>query len=193
MMYYRCLALCLLPGLLTAAGCTGLIAPTETRLELVTFDPQGRQEHYADFSQAYYAQNAAGLLELLLISEKPSTIDPTQMIRQIVLIREFWNPRPGKTYANATQTNASVSYAMLTPPTGVRYEGGAFLTYRMEGNQAAGWIESGNLKPRYRMGGAVEPFGPATFKGTFRARENAARIVEMRQELDALFKSTPAP
>jgi hypothetical protein len=189
MKHRRYLTICLLPGLLMATGCTGWIKPTETRLELVTHDEQGRHDHFARFPRAYYAVNAAGLLELLLISEEPSTLDPTQNIRQIVYLREFWNPRPGKTYANATQINAEVTYAMLTPPTGVRYDGGAFLTYKKEGNEIAGWIESGNVKPRYRMGGAIEPFGPATFKGTFRARENPARIVELRHELDTLFQA----
>ncbi len=188
----RCIALSLhaigLAALSLSTGCTGWIRPTETRLELVSYDDTGRQEHYAEFSETYYAKNASGLLELLFIEQSPSTVDPAQTIEQIVYIKEFWNPRPGRTYAQATQTNAHVIYAMLSLPTGLRYDGASFLTYKMEGDEVAGWIESGNLKPRYRMGGAVEPFGPATFKGTFRAEENAGRIAEIRHQLETQFK-----
>ena len=183
-------ALCLLPVLVWATGCTGYIKPTETRLELVTHDEHGRNDHFAHFPQAYYARNAAGHLELLFISEEPSTLDPTQTIQQVVYIKEFWSPSPGRTYAHKTQVNANIIYAMLTPPTGVRFDGGVFVTYKKDGSDMAGWIESGNIRPRYRMGGAVEPFGPASLEGTFRAEEDPGRIVEMRNRLDTLFKAS---
>ena len=45
---------------------------------------------------------------LVLRAEHPSTVDPTQTITQILYVKEFWNPQPGKTYAEAMKLEAEV-------------------------------------------------------------------------------------
>lgn len=161
-----------------------------TRVDLTTFDEQGRPErHYADFSGATYRMGPGDTFELALQSQRSSTIDPTQTIRLVVYVKSFWTPRPGTTFAEATQINARVRYAILTPPTGVRYDGAAFVDYRLDRQtgELTGKIESGSLAPRARMGNAVEPFGPARLTGTFRAREQPSQVVKVAQMLEAQF------
>lgn len=180
---------------LLAAGLAPLVGcgPKVTRIELETFDEQGRpSRHYTEFTRAFFRRLSDGRIELCLNSQQPSTIDPTQMITQIVCVQTFWNPRPGVTYFESSQVNAHVQYAILTPPTGVRYDGGAFVSYNIDRatGEAVGRIESGDLAPKGRMGNAVEPFGPTRITGTFRAMESPGEVVNTQQMLRSRFIAT---
>jgi len=168
------------------AGC----GPKGTRIELTTFDEMGVPQHYhAEFERAYYRRSASDTLELVLRSEQPSSVDPTQNITQIVYVKTLWTPIPGTTYAEATQINARIEYAMLTPPTGIRYDGTAFVYYKTDRKtgEVVGTIEAGTLSPRYRMGNAADPFGACRIEGTFRARKNERVIVDTLQMLETQF------
>jgi hypothetical protein len=182
----RCLIA--LSGLLLLAGCKS--TPTQTRIDLSTFDEAGNpKQHYTKFRDAAYRMSPGGLFELVLQTERPSTVDPTQMISQVIYVKSFWNPQPTRGFIEATQIDARVQYAMLTPPTGVRYDGSAMVTWRYDkkARRLAGWIESGTLTPRFRMGNAVEPFGAANVTGTFAAKENPGLVVNAAQALETQF------
>jgi hypothetical protein len=172
--------------LTASTGC----GPKETRIELTAVADGGIPEYrFADFDRAYYRQSSDGTIGLVLIGEEPDPADPGLMIRQVLYIKSFWSPRPGRTYVEETQVNAQARYAYLTPPTGVRYDGGAFVVARKDKrtDELIGKIESGMLRPRYRMGEVTEPFGPARFKGTFRASHRPGEVVEYAHMLDAQF------
>ena len=166
-----------------------------TRMELTAVNDEGVEENYfTRFQRASYRRGPAGLVELVLEAQHPSEVDPKQTITQLVYIKSYWTPIPGRTYMEATQINARVQYAMLTPPTGVRYDGSTFVSYKMKkrSGELKGRLESGNMSPKYRMGNATEPFGPARFEGTFRARENPRHVVEVLQILESQFTETIA-
>jgi hypothetical protein len=179
--------------LLLVASCGALIAGCGSsggRLDLTTYDEQGApRQHYADFRRAFYRQSPGGTLDLVFRAERPSSVDPTQTITQLVHVKSFWNPRPGTTFVEATQINARVQYAMLTPPTGVRYDGTAFISYKLDKHTGllTGRFESGSLSPRFRMGDAIEPFGQARFTGSFSATESPRDVVQAIQKLEGLF------
>jgi hypothetical protein len=173
----------LLAGL---AGCSS----QSTRLHLTTYDETGReQHHYADFNRVAFLVNPSGLLELGMRVEQPSKTDPTQTITQLVHIKEVWKPQPGRTAVEKTQVNVQVRYAILTPPTGVRYDGAGFVFSKSkEGSKnIAGEIESGRLAPTYQMADAAIPFGPARISGPFRAVNNPAEVIEIARQMDLLF------
>lgn len=173
-------------GLLLPVGC----GPKVTRIELQTFEANGTtSRHYTDFTRAYFKRLPDGRIELSMRSQQPSRIDPTQVITQVVHLQTFWNPRPGTTYFESSQVNTRIQYAILTPPTGVRYDGGAFVSYKIDRltGEAVGHIESGDLAPKFRMGNAIEPFGPARVTGTFRATENPGDVVNTQQMLQSQF------
>ena len=181
-----------LAGVWGWAGC----GPKGTRIELTTFDEAGQAQcHYAEVTWSSYRNTPGGLPELVLRTQTPSRIDPTQTITQIVHVKTFWLPRPGTTYAEATQINASIQYAILTPPTGVRYDGAGFVSYKIDKRTGVmtGRIESSTLAPRCRMGDAVEPFGPVRLAGRFRATENPRDVVNTAQMLEAQFSKRPRP
>lgn len=172
------------------SGCTDLEPITVTRLNLTTFDAAGTpQHHYTEFRRASFRRLDDGRLELVLKSEQPSTVDPTQSIVQTMYVGMFWQPVYGRSRAEPTQINARVQYAIITAPTGVRYDGGAFVTYRIDRQtgEAVGRIESGTISPKYRIGNAAEPFGPARFTATFRATENPGEVVNTLDVLKTQF------
>jgi hypothetical protein len=178
-----------LVGLAAASGCRQ--TPTRTRIDLTAYAVgAGAREHYTEFRRAHYRLSPGGLIELVLQAERPSTVDPTQTINQVLYVKMFWNPQPGRSYVEATQINAHVQFAMLTPPTGVRFDGSAFVTYKLDEKtgKLTGWIESGSLQPRFRMGEAVEPFDSATFEGTFVAEDRPREVVQTAQMLEAQFR-----
>jgi hypothetical protein len=177
-------------GLVALGGCS----PTGNRLNLVTYDEAGKAKtHYTDFRRASFRQTSDGKIELVLHSQQASKVDPTQTIEQVVYLQTFWTPRPGTTYVDSTQVDTRIEYAIMTPPTGMRYDGGGFITYKIDKitKEAVGYLESGNLSPAYKMGDAVEPFGPARIYGRFRAKENGADVVNSLQMLGNQFV-TPA-
>jgi hypothetical protein len=180
-----------LAGLLAAlAGCSS----QSTRIHLTTYDEAGNERrHYADFNRVAFLINPSGLLELGMRVEQPSKLDPTQTITQLIHIREVWKPVPGMTAIDSTQINVQVRYAILTPPTGVRYDGAGFVFAKLakDGKTIAGNIESGRLAPSHRMADAALPFGVARFSGPFRAVRNEGEVMEIARQLELVF-SKPA-
>ncbi len=182
-------------GCVLAVGCQ---TPRTSRLDFTLFESEGQENrHYADFNDAFYRVSAGSTLEIVLRATKPSSIDPTQTITQVLYLKTYWRPIPGTTAVEATQINARVQYAVLTPPTGVRYDGGAFISYKIDKKSGVltGKIESGTLSPKFRMGDAVEPFGAARFTGHIRATEKSRDVVSTLQMLESQFSRpiVPAP
>lgn len=185
---------CLLAVVLALCGLTGCSGigwfKPDTRIELSSVNADGEiQRHYAKFDRASYRMSQTGLVEMLLETVRPAESDPTLNIRQLVCIKSHWLPIPGRTYMEASQINAQVQYAILTPPTGIRYDGSAFVSYELDKRtgELIGQIEGGHMVPRYRMGDAQPPFGPARFEGTFVATQNAREVVNGMQQLAAQF------
>jgi hypothetical protein len=173
------------------AGCS----THPTRLQFSTFDGENHCEQaYTYMSTGSYRKLPGGLIELVCRAERASTIDPTQTITQIVHLKTFWDPRPGTTFVESTQIDGDLSYAVLTPPTGVRYDGSGFLTYKLKKNgDLEGKIESGTLSPRFSMGDAAIPFTNARLEGDVYARENPADVVNTIQSIDAQFSERVKP
>jgi len=179
-------------AVLCAVGCQA----ERTRINLVTYDADGTaHRHYADFQEGYYRLSSHGGIELVLRSEQPSRIDPTQTITQVVYLKAFWIPQPGTTFVESSQINAQLQYAVWTPPTGVRYDGAGFASFHLDRRRSilTGRIESGSLTPRFRAGNAVEPFGTARFTGRFRATQDPARVVSLVQWLQSCFGHALGP
>lgn len=181
-MKWNCATLALL-----LAGCSAGPA----RIELTTYDIAGRAERsYASFNRAGYRITPGGLIEIAMETENPSSVDPTQTIRQMVYLKTIWYPQPGRTAVESTQLDATLMYALLTPPTGIRCDGSAMVTYKWnnEGKPIEALIESATLTPRYRMGDAVEPFGPARLVGTITLYERPGDVMETLQFLQTQFR-----
>ncbi len=176
-----------------AAGC----GTPPNRIYIQTFsEPAAPRKYLTDFTEAYFARSADGGVDILLRWNEPAQADPTQYTEQIVHAHSFWTPVLGTTRAEASMINASLRFMILTPPTGVGYEGAGFLSFQINraGDTLEGRIESGELSPRQVAGGAKEPFGPARIEGRIRAVNNRRQLLRLLHEAERKLRtaaSTP--
>lgn len=108
---------------------------------------------------------------------------------QIILIRFIWRPRPGTTYAESTQTNATISYCLVRGDNAISYEGAGFVYFKLsrDGRTMTGRIESATLAPSRFAREPMDLFGPCRLKGTFTASRDKRRIVSAQQTIRRLF------
>jgi hypothetical protein len=175
-----------------AAGC----APRATRLQLQEVDAAGQtRDFFQDFEECYYALTPAGNLNVVMRSQIPSTVDPSQIIEQVVHLHCFWRPVPGTTYAEESMINGYACYMIKTGRAAVSYEGGMFATFKINPRtrRITGKLESSELKPLRRQAGAKEPFGAAFAKGTFVGIEHPRRVTGTLREMERLLGPRPEP
>jgi hypothetical protein len=184
---------------MASAGCS----PVQTRFDVLSFKESSQR---ALFSEQFPAgafcitahRNTGMVFELLMESDRPvdvavpTPVDPNRT-SQTVRIEVFWRPRPGTTYADSTQTNAQISYCLVTGPHAVTYEGAGFVFLRpsRDGKTLSGEVESATLVPAHFSGDAADLFGPCHLRGTFTAREDRARVVRAEKRLKRSRVNSP--
>jgi hypothetical protein len=109
----------------------------------------------------------------------------TTFMSQFVHIRVFWKPLPGTTYAESSQTNASILYCMITGDSAISYEGAGFVyfTQSYDKRTITGQIESATLVPVRTVSEPIDLFGPCRLQGYFVAHEDRRRVVSILQQL----------
>jgi len=122
-----------------------------SRVEITTFDEHGKgQLHFAEFIVVRIACRRVGIgggdADGTAEHGRSTANHHAGFVLQYIL-----EPAAGTTYVEATQIDAQAEYALLTPPTGVRYDGSAFITWHLDRRKSTlrGKIESGTLAPRY--------------------------------------------
>ncbi len=141
-----------------------------------------------DFERCFYGRDARGNVEIVLRSARPSTLDVDSELVQLVWARTFWRPVPGTTYAERTQTNATIGYALLDAGRGISYEGAGFVFFSEQPDgRIKGQIETATLAPGRTSGDAPELFGQCLVSGEFIAErsegEVKAALTELRRSL----------
>lgn len=106
-------------------------------------------------------------------------------LRQALHLRVFWRAQPGRTFAERTQTNANLRYAVLVGDRVLAYEGAGFVYFEAsaDGGSIKGTVESSSLSPAGRVGEIEDVIGPCRIEGSFTARRDKARTVEALQRL----------
>lgn len=104
---------------------------------------------------------------------------------QTIHIHLFWKPRPGRTYAESSQTNATIVYCIMTNYGIVKYEGAGFVYFKhsRDGKKITGKIESSTLYPSHFVGEPADVFGRCRLDGTFTALEDRRAVVEVQRKL----------
>jgi hypothetical protein len=117
-------------------------------------------------------------------ASRPVKTETTPM-SQYVHIQVFWRPLPGTTYAESSQTNASILYCLITGNDAISYEGAGFVyfTQSYDKQTITGQIESATLVPVRTVGEPVDLFGPCRLQGFFVAHQDRRRVVSILQRL----------
>ncbi len=104
---------------------------------------------------------------------------------QFLHVHVFWKPKPGTTFANSSQTNASMEYCLVTSGNAISYEGAGFVSFKLsrDGQTATGKIESSTLVPVRMRNEPIDLFGPCRLSGTFVATEDKGRVVSTQRQL----------
>lgn len=180
--------LCVL-SLFLMAGCES----RETRFEIVSFKNAAQQdrftEHFPTGSFNIDAQRDFTItfeLEPSRGNGDPLTVVANDEPCQIVRIEIFWKPRPGTTYAESSQTDANLTYCLISGKQAITYEGAGFVYFSRssDGKTMTGQIESGTLVPVHFVGEPIDLFGPCHLQGPFVAREDRRRVALAQQKLE---------
>ncbi len=185
-----------LPLLLVSAGCQ----PIETRFDVLSFKNARKPERFSQrFLNGAFMVNARRNYAIVFelggddskksetdVSDAVSDAEPSETpMTQLIYIEVFWKPRPGTTYADPTQTNADVSYALVSGKDVVTYEGAGFVFFQTsrDSRTITGQLESATLVPARFVNDPKDLFGPSQMKGSFTAHEDRKRVTEVQRRL----------
>ncbi len=191
------------------AGC----APVPTRFDIDTLGRPGRTQSYSQVfdGPGRFATNAQGDYEFAfelppVVMQVPppseglpaheiaedagngSAAEPLPdeiFLSQLVHIHCIWRPLPGTTYAERSQTNATIVYCLIRGESAISYEGAGFVSFSpsRDGGMVTGELESSALFPTRTAGDPADLFGPCHVRGTFTARRDAAQVAAMKQRI----------
>jgi len=116
-------------------------------------------------------------------------VDEQVYIAQMLHIEMLWQPRPGKTYAERTQTDAGISYCLQRGGDRARYEGAGFVYFKLEddGRTIVGEIESATLYPAGATDDSVAVLGPCRIRGPFVATLSANGVMSVKRRIRSEF------
>jgi hypothetical protein len=166
---------------LAGAALAGCAAPVN-RVALVAVGEDGATSAYAEtFDEAYYRDPARPPWDIVLRSARPTESDPSRTVEQVLHLQLFWRAIPGTTHAESTQTNALVTYCLMSDADAVSYEGAGFVYLRIDRRRGTveGLIESSSLARARQAGAARDSFGRCRLTGSFIARCDPSRVSEL--------------
>ncbi len=176
------------------AGLLGCRAAPFNRVEVTDIRSDAApQLHHEDFDESYFRLRDGGLIDLVLRKQTRATADQTRKIVQTIVLRSYWKPFPGRTYANHTMLNANLCYVLVKGDSAIGYEGGGFFQYaeKKGGEVITGKLEGGDLQPLRRVGGDLGIFERARISGKFKARRDDRRTTQIMNRIDQLLGPPP--
>lgn len=113
---------------------------------------------------------------------------PSDVI-QLIHVKVFWMPRPGTTFAESSQTNATITYCLISGSQAISYEGAGFVYFEpsRDGATLTGQIESSTLAPRRSVDKGADILGPCRLTGSFSAVRDERAVASATLELQRRF------
>ncbi len=186
--------ICIAAVVAVSAGLFGCHAAPFSRVEVTDIRSDATPElYYEDFDESYFRLRDGGLVDLVLRKRTRAAADQTRKIVQIIVVRSYWKPFPGRTYANDSMLNANLCYVLIKGDSAISYEGGGFFQYAQKhaGEVITGKLECGDLQPLRRVGGDLSTFERARISGTFKARRDDRRTTQIINRIDHLLGPPP--
>ncbi len=172
------------------ATCGMLVGCTQktTIFDVTDYRASGEVERYFQrFDECYYHYDAADNLEI--VAKHSGAGEDGGETTQVIHLRTFWVPRPGKTRAERTMINATVSYMLLRWPTGASFDGSGFFSFteNRAHDTIRGTLELSSLQPQRRLGAAERIFERAELKGRIVAKRDRSKVLSILHDMDRLF------
>lgn len=182
---------------LWAAACvvaSGGCAPRSTRFDIVDHRAAGGPTSYFEnFDECCYSTDASGCFDLVARRIGFGEGDTDERIIQVVHLHGIWHSMPGRTYAEDTMINATVSYMIVGGAGGASFDGAGFVSFRENRDRtvAAGHLELAKLAPVRRLGDGQQIFERAELKGEFKATRNRRQVIRILSEMRRLLGPLP--
>ena len=173
-----------------AGGCTRQI----NRFNIQDHRALGPAQNYFErFDECFYCRDAFGHYDIVARRRGTAGSSDGPPFDQIIYIRQVWEAKPGRTAAESSMINATVSYLIVGQDGGASFEGGGFITLQenRRGDQLTGHLESSDLNPQRRRGSVPDVFAKASVTGRFRARRDKRQVVRVVNEMKRLFGPLP--
>lgn len=172
----------------TLAICLGLIACTTAchrsspTIHLRSFqDPYFPEDVRVQSRLCTFRTAAGGDLHVVATSNPELLEDDivtaaTVETRHLLHVHVYWNPRPGKTFADDSAANAVVTYQVERPEGTLVYVGTGFAypVRSRDGDELTLEVKQAQLRLESRTGELRDFLGPTQVELNLRAREDAA-------------------
>jgi hypothetical protein len=175
----RCLGLALAAGISAVAGCQ-----TST-VQLVSYkDPYFPEKVHVSLSGGAYWTDASGDIHAAGRGTHESKDGTTT---HYLCVHMFWNPKPGKTHAEQSMTDATLRYCVATDHGVVVYTGTGFVFPKKAlGGGLEITIESAQLRLESRSGDLPDLFGNTRLNGTLLARSDPEAAANLIRDAELL-------
>ncbi|MGE0479313.1 MAG: hypothetical protein AB7Q17_02455 [Phycisphaerae bacterium] len=175
-------------GLLGLFGC----AARESRMELAAFrDPYFPERIALELHECAYRMDAGGDYHVVARAQSSSALIPPGAA-QLLHIRMFWRPFPGRSPAHASGVDAMIRLAVSTTGGAAVYSGTAFVyadPRKLRGAAADGTpialrLERAELRLETLSGDATDTLGSIRAQGTVRAAADPNIALEVARQVD---------
>ena len=174
-------------GFAASTGCS--LAPSA--FEIVDHRTSGETKRYREtFNESYYDIDKSRNLTLILRRGQAARGDVPEL-SQVMIVRGVWRCIPGKTIAQDTQINGTVTYALMGGRSGTTFEGAGSLFFSEDrsGEELTGSLDLATLRPRRRIGGDEAIFDRAELSGQFHAKRDPRQVCRIVNDLERRFGS----
>ncbi len=167
-------------------GCAG----SGSVFEIVDYRPDAPPNRYREvFSEAFYAFDGSGNVQVVLRRSQPSAEQPHLEITQIIHLRTVWRPIPGETVAERTQINGTVTYCIMSGNLGATFEGAGsiFFSHNQRNDVLEGSLDLAMLGPTRQLTSTSDFFDKAELSGRFTARRDGRRVTRIVNDINRRF------
>lgn len=166
---------------------------TVSVVRLVDHREAGKTERFREsFHEAWYRLDDHGNIDLVLRRPGRPRDGMDGSLTQLIHIRSIWRPIPGRTVADRTQINGTITYYIVSGRSGTAYDGaGSVFFKRMRGGRLIGAIEHAKLRPTRHLVSSSPLFARAEISGEFTAVHDPRRVIQLVNEMNALFGPPP--
>ena len=168
------------------ASASGCGRPSAT-IELVSYkDPYFPEVYTVEFSECAYQVDAGGDYHFVGRTTREPEDGASGPITQLLYVHVFWKPRPGKTFTDKTNNDATIRYAIITDSGVAVYAGTGFVYPKRKrfGSDVVARLERARLRLESLVGQAPELLGDARLTGKLVANQDANLTVDVRRELE---------
>ncbi len=181
----------LILGLFSSLVCSGC-TKHENRFHIHDVQGVDQNQRFEEiFPEAYYDVDDQGQFDIVLRRIESANDNPNEKIVQTLHLRSVWRSIPGRTTAESSQINGTVTYAIVKGRIGATFEGAGslFFDHDINDGELNGSLESAMLEPTRLLSTGSDFFKRPKLTGNFEATKNRRKTTRIINDMNRLFKT----